>query len=87
MYTRRIDTNRGIVWFAVVLFAVYRLVFIPNVLSADSYNGFDVSNSEIAVWKIEQGGPPRDGIPAIDNPRFITPSEADFLHPDDWVVA
>ena len=34
------------------------------------YNGFDVSNSLIAVEQIQQGGPPKDGIPAIDEPVF-----------------
>lgn len=32
--------------------------------------------------KFLSGGPPKDGIPSIDNPKFITPEEADWL-PDD----
>lgn len=38
--------------------------------SADKYNGFDVTNSTIDPAAIESGGPPRDGIPAIDEPEF-----------------
>lgn len=35
---------------------------------------------------ISRGGPPKDGIPSIDNPQFIDASEADaFLEADDVV--
>ena len=54
---------------------------------ADRFNGFVVSNATIQLDDILSGGPPRDGIPAIDNPRFITPSEADFMQGDDEVVS
>lgn len=42
-------------------------------LSADRtrYNGFDVTNAALPLHAIERGGPPRDGIPAIDRPRFV----------------
>ena len=40
-------------------------------------NGFDLSNSEIPVEKIFSGGPPRDGIPALDQPKFLTIDEAE----------
>jgi len=36
------------------------------------YNGFDVSNSLVPVEQIQQGGPPKDGIPAIDEPVFYS---------------
>lgn len=32
---------------------------------------------------IEPGGPPRDGIPAIDSPHFLHAAEVDFLGPED----
>ncbi|MEF8773773.1 MAG: DUF3179 domain-containing protein [Halobacteriales archaeon] len=31
------------------------------------------------------GGPPKDGIPSIDDPSFVDPGEADFLDPGDPV--
>ncbi|MCU7833828.1 MAG: DUF3179 domain-containing protein [gamma proteobacterium symbiont of Taylorina sp.] len=34
-------------------------------------NGFDLSNASIDHKEIFSGGSPRDGIPAIDNPKFI----------------
>ena len=37
--------------------------------------------------KIVSGGPPKDGIPSIDAPVFVSAEEADeFLSPDDWVI-
>jgi hypothetical protein len=49
-------------------------------------NGFDLSNASIPVGEIHSGGPPRDGIPAIDNPRFIAAQRADFLTDDSRVL-
>lgn len=50
------------------------------------WNGFDVSNAKIPVRDILLGGPGRDGIPAIDWPRFIRPTAVNFLRPDDPVL-
>lgn len=46
--------------------------------SADrsEFNGFDVSNASIPATAIQHGGPPRDGIPAIDHPRFVRAGQA-----------
>jgi hypothetical protein len=49
-------------------------------------NGFDLSSASIAVAEIMHGGPPRDGIPAIDRPMFIMGSEADYLDDTDRVL-
>lgn len=49
-------------------------------------NGFDVSDASIPPDEIFQGGPPRDGIPSIDNPDYISPDEADFLRAGDRVM-
>jgi hypothetical protein len=40
------------------------------------YNGFDVANSLVPIDQIEQGGPPKDGIPSIDQPVFYSENEA-----------
>ena len=65
---------------------VNKLVLLVPVLSIlltgcsnaqeESKNGFDLTNSEIAIEKIHGGGPARDGIPSIDNPRFLTIDQA-----------
>ncbi len=49
------------------------------------YNGFDVSDALIDAKKIERGGPPRDGIPAIDRPKFVAAAKAG-LRDDDRVL-
>jgi hypothetical protein len=36
--------------------------------------------------EIVSGGPPKDGIPSIDSPRFIRADEADFLRSEELVV-
>ena len=50
-------------------FILIFLVFAPCL--AQTKNGFDLSNSVIPVSEIKQGGPPRDGIPSIDEPVFV----------------
>ncbi len=69
-------------------YLLYILSFLPIAGCADGgpYNGFDVSDVLVPVSQIHQGGPPRDGIPAIDKPRFIPAGEADFLEPGARVL-
>jgi hypothetical protein len=50
-------------------------------------NGFDVSNAIIPENEILSGGPPRDGIPSIDAPKFVRPEKADYMRPDDIVIS
>ena len=40
----------------------------------------------ISLDKIRSGGVPKDGIPSIDNPKFVIAAEADFLSEDDLVI-
>jgi hypothetical protein len=54
---------------------------------ASPFNGFDVSNAVVPLAEIRSGGPPRDGIPSIDKPKFIPASQATSLRPDDLVVS
>ncbi len=49
-------------------------------------NSFDLSNSLINADEILSGGPPKDGIPAIDNPRFIPGKAAAFMRPNDRIL-
>ncbi len=56
----------------------------PN--RGSTHNGFDVSNATIPIGEIRSGGPPRDGIPSIDEPRFLPASEVDYLRDADEVV-
>jgi hypothetical protein len=53
---------------------------------ASQTNGFDTDGALIPSNEIFHGGPPRDGIPSIDKPRFLSASNASFLKPDDRVL-
>jgi hypothetical protein len=46
---------------------------------------FDMSRHSIPPEKILGGEPPKDGIPAILEPRFVESFEATFLKPVDIV--
>lgn len=60
----------------------------PGQLGAGPWrNGFDLSKATIPVDEIISGGVARDGIPAIDQPRFLRTEEVDFLRADDLVVS
>jgi hypothetical protein len=54
-------------------------------LAADD-NGFDLSGSLVPTQEIHGGGPVRDGIPSIDEPRFLPARDADFLDGEDRVL-
>jgi len=55
-------------------------------LAAKSLNGFDLSNAAIPKGEIFRGGPPRDGIPSIDNPKFVPAADVDYLRDGDLVI-
>lgn len=44
-------------------------------------NGFELEPASVDVDEILRGGPPRDGIPALDHPKHIPAAQADW--PDD----
>lgn len=48
----------------------------------------DFSRFSVSLSEIQSGGPPRDGIPPIDRPRFVTPDQAaSWVKPQEPVVA
>jgi len=49
------------------------------------FNGFDVANASVPTQAIQRGGPPKDGIPAIDRPKFV-PAGAVRLADEDRVL-
>lgn len=40
----------------------------------------------VELDKIKSGGPPKDGIPSIDNPKFVPADKANFVSDDDLVI-
>ena len=48
--------------------------------------GFSLDNALVPKEEILSGGVPKDGIPAILEPKFIEAQNANFLKPDDKVI-
>lgn len=64
----------------------FLLVAAASFAHADSLNGFDLRDTLVARKLIRSGGPPRDGIPSIDSPRFVSADDADHLSDTDRVL-
>jgi hypothetical protein len=48
----------------------------------------DFSKHSVPLSEFQSGGPPRDGIPPIDAPRYVSQAEADsWLAPEEPVIA
>ena len=63
------------------------LLLITNLaVATTSKNGFDLSDTLVAKDEILLGDPRRDGIPAIDKPKFVPGKQVGFLNPDDRVL-
>ena len=56
-------------------------------IGAKSQFSTDFSKHSVPYSEILSGGPPKDGIPAIDDPKFVSVEEADeWLKPQEPVV-
>jgi hypothetical protein len=49
-------------------------------------SAFDLSRHSVPPDEILSGGPPKDGIPAILEPRFLPAAQASFLRDNDRVI-
>ena len=56
------------------------------VLLAKPLNGFDLQGATIPEEEVFKGGPPKDGIPSIDEPRFVKAEAASRLDDSDLVL-
>ncbi|MEK6595562.1 MAG: hypothetical protein AABZ18_03495, partial [Pseudomonadota bacterium] len=54
-----------------ILLVIFILLTVSLQVSAASINGFNLDGALIPVDEIHSGGPPKDGIPSLDNPIFI----------------
>lgn len=59
------------------LVLVFFIVSLHSTL-AQSKKGFDLRNASIPVDEIKDGGPPKDGIPSIDQPQFTKAAAQDL---------
>lgn len=46
----------------------------------------DFSKASVPLDEFESGGPPKDGIPAIDEPRYLEADDVDFLEDPEPVI-
>jgi Protein of unknown function (DUF3179)/CarboxypepD_reg-like domain len=58
----------------------------PTADQIQEKNGFKLTNLLIPVDEIISGGVRKDGIPAINNPKFTPAIETDWLHKKDMVL-
>lgn len=64
---------------------LFNLLLIGSA-NAEVKNGFDLSSSLIPSKSILRGGPPKDGIPSIEQPKFVAARAASFMRPADRVI-
>ena len=74
-----------IIVYAILAYAVIT-VGVPAFKNRGGYNGFDLTKTDIPLAEILHGGPARDGIPAIDEPHFLTAQKVDFLSSEDRIL-
>lgn len=61
-------------------------VFAQDAGFAAEKNGFTIDDPLVPLDEIVSGGPPRDGIPSLENPQFAPAAEANFLRARDRVL-
>lgn len=66
--------------------AVFTLPVLLTQAWGFELNGFRLDDTAVPPRDIHPGGPPRDGIPAIDRPVFIPAREAMHLKPADRIL-
>lgn len=49
-------------------------------------SGFDYAKHSIPLNEIQDGGPPKDGIPALTDPEFVLGDKVEYLSPNDRVL-
>ena len=69
-----------------IVFSLYVLAQSDIKLQDPSKKGFILSNPKIPLEEIIDGGVPKDGIPALFYPKFITPNKAKYLSDTDQVL-
>lgn len=60
------------------------LLFI--LATASSASTWNLDKHSIPVDEIMSGGPPKDGIPALMNPNYVSAAEATYLREKEQVI-
>jgi hypothetical protein len=63
-----------------ILFLLTFFVFTPAVAA------WNFDKHSIPIDEIMSGGPPKDGIPALTGPRYVSAQRASFLKKEDQVI-
>lgn len=81
--------RRLLAFLAVLVTQISRLSYADAVPGdwRDEWPKTDFSKATVALDEIMSGGPPRDGIPSIDQPQFDTASHVNGLRPDEMVIS
>lgn len=74
-----------LVFLVTILLTLLCLKFWP--MLAHAGNGFDLSKTSIPQEEILPGGPPRDGIPSIDDPKFIPAQQVGGMRAEEQVLS
>jgi hypothetical protein len=61
-------------------------LFSSPLQATEEYNGFSLSGSLVDSTEVLHGGPPRDGIPALTSPAFVSSGQSIELADDDQVL-
>lgn len=64
-------------------FCLIVVISLAANITAHAKNGFDLRQHSIPLHEIHHGGPPKDGIPAIDSPVFLVESNIEGTIRDD----
>jgi hypothetical protein len=68
-------------------FKMKKNLMIITTLSAFLWlTGFNIDNAIVPQKEILSGGPPKDGIPAILEPKFLNADQATFLKDSDQII-
>ena len=61
-------------------------LLIALLVAQPAIGAWDYSKHSIDVEQIISGGPPKDAIPALLNPKFVAGQRADFMRADEQVL-
>lgn len=76
--------------FTPLILGLALFALLPRLLPGerqDGFNGFEMTFHAVPLNDILSGGPPKDGIPALLKPQFVTADRVDFLSKEDRVLA
>ena len=68
------------------LLTLLAFIIFASTCPPTAHSGWDYFKHSIDTSEIQSGGPPRDGIPALFEPKTLPAKWVDFLEDDDQVL-